>query len=183
MHITTGRFKGKKIITPEGLSTRPTANRVRQALFNILAHKISFKDMKILDIFAGSGALGLEALSRGGAQAFFVEDEPRALTCLKKNIETISQQECCKVFPTQAQNIPFAPFPCQIIFMDPPYHSELGSLLLPLLIQRKWLETNSMIVLEVGAQEKFLLPDPSFDIKEERIYGATRLIFMTYRES
>ena len=180
MRIIAGTLKGKKLLAPEGSDTRPTADRAREALFNIITHNYlnhNFKQTTVLDIFAGSGALGLEALSRGALTASFVENNPKTISFLKQNIQNCRFENQSKVINQDAVK-----FNCSqkqffsLIFLDPPYHKSLIIPTLNHLQTKKLLKKDALIIIETAKDEVLTLPD-SYQEIEKRIYGITKFTF------
>ena len=175
MRIVAGAFKGRSLTAPSGTETRPTADRVRQALFDILLHapwagRSIIENATILDLFAGTGALGLEALSRGAARAMFVERSRPALAALNANIAACRCEDRCTVLNIDAMAIPAGP-PAGIVFLDPPYARNLVPLALARLRTVGRLGPDSLIVAETGRGE----PSPETDPLSERTHGAARI--------
>jgi 16S rRNA (guanine966-N2)-methyltransferase len=179
MRIVAGRFRGRVLAAPDGRNTRPTADRVRESLFNILAHgEPSLVGAQVLDAFAGSGALGFEALSRGAAQVTFLETDPTASAVIVANARKLGADRQVKLLRVDATRPPKAPGPCTIVMMDPPYKSGLGEPALVALKAAGWIAPDALMVVEVAAGEGFAAPRPEWDIIDERTYGAARLVFL-----
>lgn len=152
MRIIAGQWRGRALIAPEGESTRPTADRVREALFSMLASRIgSFEGLRVLDGFAGTGALGLEALSRGAARAVFVERDGEALKALKANVAALKAP--ADIIPAPIESLGLAQAPCDIIMLDPPYASGLGPVALARLQLQGWIAPFALISVETGRKE------------------------------
>src|SRR5213596_3025759 len=131
MRIIAGEWRGRSIEAPPGMATRPTADRTREALFSMLASRLgSFEGLAVADLFAGSGALGLEALSRGAASCLFVEQDPAAIRALRANIAALRAQPQCDVRASSAMQLGPAKAALDLILLDPPYHSGAGSVAL-----------------------------------------------------
>jgi 16S rRNA (guanine966-N2)-methyltransferase len=183
MRIVAGKHRGREIEAPPGNDVRPTSDRAREALFNILEHGLFAANgspivgKRVLDAFAGTGAFGLEALSRGAAQANFMELAPAALKALNANIARLKEEPNCRVLAIDATRPPMAPRDCSLAFLDPPYGSGLAAQALPALAENGWLLPGALAVVEVAAREPFDAP-PEFSIEDERSYGAARLIFL-----
>ena len=179
MRIVAGRHRGRRLDAPAGRDSRPTADRARQALFNILAHAegTPLAGARVVDCFAGTGALGLEALSQGAAHASFVEAHPAALTALRANIAALGETARTTVLRADATRPPTTSHPCGLAFLDPPYHVGLAGPCLTALAERGWLTENALAVVEVAAREDFAAPI-GFAITDERVYGAARLVFL-----
>jgi 16S rRNA (guanine966-N2)-methyltransferase len=179
MRIVAGAFRGKVLAAPPGSATRPTADRVRQALFDMLWHapwagRGSIEDARVLDVFAGTGALGLEALSRGAAHAIFVESDPAALAALRANIAACRVADRCTI---EARDVlALRPGPaCDLVFLDPPYGRDLVKLALSTLAAAGRLDPAALIVAELGRGD----PTPAFgEVLAERAHGAARLVFL-----
>ena len=180
MRIVGGRHKGRVLAAPDGRVARPTADRAREALFNILAHSdlIALDGATVVDCFAGSGALGLEARSRGAAALTLVENHPGSLAAIRANLESLREQ--ATVLRADATRLPPAPAPCTLALLDAPYHSGLSGPCLDSLVAGGWLTGDALAVVEVAARESFA-PPPGLVIEDERTYGAARLIFLTRR--
>jgi 16S rRNA (guanine966-N2)-methyltransferase len=183
MRIVGGSHRGRRLVAPPGEAVRPTSDRAREALFNIFTHGefardgIPFADRAVLDAFAGTGALGLEALSRGAAKAVFIENDRDALAALRRNIAALGETARCRVVGGDATRPPRATVACTVVFLDPPYKSGLAAPALAALAEAGWLTAGALAVVEIGAREVFLPPD-GFTVLDERVYGAARLVFL-----
>jgi 16S rRNA (guanine966-N2)-methyltransferase len=169
---------------PRTAETRPTLERVREAVFNILTHGVAwsgFDGAHVLDLFAGTGAYGLESLSRGAAQATFIDLDAAALAAIRRNAAAIGEARQVLLLKLDAAKLPPPPgaagCPCPLAFLDPPYESGLALPALQGLGSRNWLAAGGVAVVEVGAREPFR-PPPGFSIIDERIYGAARIVFV-----
>lgn len=180
MRIIAGRFKGRTLQAPSGLETRPTSDRLREALFNVLAHGYDdpITDARVLDLFAGTGALGLEALSRGAAFVQFVEEAAAARGLIKANIEALGVAGVTKVYRRDATYMgPVAPAePFSLVFCDPPYGKGLAASALASALKGGWLTSDAVVIVEERADQKDILPH-GFETIEERLYGETKLVF------
>ncbi|MGO9546811.1 MAG: 16S rRNA (guanine(966)-N(2))-methyltransferase RsmD [Rhodomicrobium sp.] len=182
MRIVGGRFRGRPIAAPGGLNTRPTSDRARESLFNILAHGMDdfeIEGARVLDLFAGTGALGLEALSRGAAYCLFVEDSADARGAIRENIEALGLTGASKVWRRDATKLgPAAPMqPFQLLFADPPYGKGLGELALAAAAGGSWLSDGAVCVLEERADAAPAIP-AAFTLADKRVYGETALYFL-----
>ena len=183
MRIVGGEFRGRPLATPRSNSIRPTTDRTREALFNILSHGnfaasgLPFADRPVLDAFAGTGALGLEALSRGASAAVFIEDNREALAALRRNVVALGEEDRAQIVAGDATRPPRAPLACGVAFLDPPYHSGLAAPALAALAAAGWLTPDALIVIEVAARED-LPPVTGFILIDQRVYGAARLVFL-----
>jgi 16S rRNA (guanine966-N2)-methyltransferase len=183
MRIVAGRFKGRELQGPVSLATRPTSDRVRESLFNILAHGIEgfvLDGARVMDLFAGTGALGLEALSRGAKFCQFVEESAEARGIIRKNADSFGVIGQCKTWRRDATDLgPCAPqSPFDLVFADPPYGQGLGAKALASLVAGGWLNEGAVVVLEEA--EKADVPEiAELELLDERVYGETRV--MMYR--
>jgi len=175
MRIVAGVWRGRSLAAPSGTETRPTADRVRQALFDTLMHapwagRALVEDALVLDVFAGTGAMGLEELSRGAARSVFVENARAALTALRANITACRAADRCEVLPIDALALPRGDR-ADIIFLDPPYGQDLVIRALARLRATGRIAAGSLIVAETGRDD----PDLDVEALAERIYGAARI--------
>ena len=179
MRIVAGLHKGRRLAAPSGRIARPTADRVRQALFDILAHTdlVELEGAVVVDSFAGSGALGLEALSRGAAHASFLELHPESLAAITDNIKALKEDGRTKVIRADAAKPPAASAPCTLAFLDPPYHSGLVEPCLEGLAAKGWLAKDALVVVEVAADEDVIAP-AGFEAVDRRDRGAAKLVFL-----
>ncbi len=179
MRIVAGKYKGREIIGPNSIATRPTSDRVRESLFNILAHGIdgfSIEDARVMDLFAGTGALGLEALSRGAKFCQFVEDNAEARGIIRKNADAFGAIGMCKIWKRDATDLgncgPQSPF--DLVFADPPYNKGLGTKALHALIAGAWLSPGAVVVLE-EAETAEVADVVGLTLVDSRIYGAASI--------
>jgi 16S rRNA (guanine966-N2)-methyltransferase len=183
MRIVGGRHRGRRLLAPPGDTVRPTSDRAREALFNILSHGyfasngIPFAGGAVLDAFAGTGALGLEALSRGAARAVFFERDPEALAVLRENVRRLGEDARAQIMPYDAARPPRAGMSCVVAFLDPPYRSGLIPTVLEAIGAAGWLAPDALAVAELGARE-VLAPPAGFALIDTRVYGAARLVFL-----
>ena len=176
MRIVAGKLRGRAIVAPPGDLVRPTSDRVREAVFNVLAHgDATLEGARVLDAFAGSGALGLEALSRGAAFATFIDVATDAIAAIKQNADALDVARACRVIRGDAIQPPRADAPCDLVFLDPPYRSGLAANALKQLADAGWIAEDATIVVELGGP--FVAPD-GFTLTDERRYGRTRIAFL-----
>ncbi len=177
MRIVGGRFKGHAIHGPSSLSTRPTSDRVRESMFNILAHGIEGLELdgaRVMDLFAGTGALGLEALSRGAKFCQFVEEGTEARGVIRRNADALGAIGMCKIWRRDATKLgPCAPqSPFNLVFADPPYNRGMGEKALASLVDGGWLSPGAIVVLEES--ERATIADvPGLTRIDQRTYGDT----------
>ena len=154
MRIISGQWRSRPLIAPKGDTTRPTADRTRETLFSMLASRLgSFEELAVLDLFAGSGALGLEALSRGAATCTFVEHDAAALKALETNIEKLGANAQSDIRRSSVLSLGSAIKPFDIVLMDPPYASGAGSVALDKLGRLGWFATSAWISVETSNDE------------------------------
>jgi len=186
MRIVSGSFRGKTLAAPKGQATRPTSDRARQAIFNILEHapwSPGVRDARVIDLFAGSGGLGFEALSRGAAFCLFVETDEAARGAIRENVEAMGLFGATRVHRRDATDLgtrPGADGPAfDLAFLDPPYAKGLGETALDRLAAGGWLAPGAIVVFERGASE----PDPApagYALLDARDYGAARVHFFRF---
>ena len=175
MRIIAGAWRGRALAAPPGEATRPTADRVRQALFDRLMHapwagRAAVEGVRVLDVFAGTGALGLEALSRGAGHATFIENGRAALGVLHANVAACRAEAQCTVLAADARRPP-AGQACKLLFLDPPYGLDLVGPALVALHAAGWIAPDALIVAEIGRNDELPRPDPV----DDRIQGAARV--------
>jgi 16S rRNA (guanine966-N2)-methyltransferase len=185
LRIIGGRHRGRTLAAPEGRAVRPTGSRAREALFDILGHaKFVDRDVidgaRVLDAFAGTGALGLEALSRGAAHASFMERDRDARALLAANVKTLGEDKNTIVLAADALHPPRAAAACDLVFLDPPYGEKVAAAALAALSNQGWVADGAMIALELPAKHDFA-PPAGFAQRDQRRYGKTRILFLTYR--
>ena len=176
MRIIAGRFRGRPLQTPSGQATRPTADRVREALFSMLASRLgSFEDLRVADLFAGSGAFGLEALSRGSAEATFVENDPKAQAAIKANADKLGVTESVRVIGASALALPRSEA-FDLIFADPPYAPGSGTAVVKSVAGAGWLAAGGWMAVETDRREPV---DPGdYEIDVEREIGRARITLL-----
>jgi len=178
MRVVAGRHRSRRLVAPSGATVRPTSDRAREALFNILSTGgFPLVGENVLDAFAGTGAVGIEALSRGAARAAFIETDRTALAALRRNLAALDEEDNADVIAGDATRPPRAPYPCAFAFLDPPYRSGLAAAALSALSSMGWFAPRALAVVEVAAGETFA-PPAGFAAIDERRYGAARLVFL-----
>lgn len=183
MRIVGGDLKGRSLAAPDSRATRPTSDRAREAVFNILAHadwSPGVEGRRVLDLFAGSGALGFEALSRGAAFCLFVETDEAARGTIRENVDAFGLFGNTRIHRRSATDLGQKPAgvgpPFDLVFLDPPYGKGLGEAALAKLKAGGWIGAEALIVFEVGAGET---PEtPGFELLDEREYGAAKVLFL-----
>lgn len=177
MRIIAGQFRGRRLLSPKGAAIRPTSDRAREALFDILEHgEPRLRGARFLDLFCGTAAVGIEACSRGAALVLLIESDPDALRLAKANLARIGTPPHVRLTAGDAARLGAAPQRFDLVFLDPPYGSGLAQ---PALIglQGGWLAPGARIVVELAARET-LEPPESFSVEQERRYGAARFVFL-----
>lgn len=175
MRIVAGDWKRRQLRAPPGDATRPTADRTRETLFSMLVSRLGdFEGLAVADMFAGSGALGLEALSRGAARCLFVEQEAPAIRALRANIAALHAQDRCDVRAASVMSLGPAKAPLDLIMLDPPYGTNMGVVAIDKLARLGWIGPASWVALEVGAKEEVALK--ALEIDAERKVGAAKIV-------
>jgi 16S rRNA (guanine966-N2)-methyltransferase len=189
MRIVSGSFRGKTLAAPQGEATRPTSDRARQAVFNILEHAAwsnGVRGQRVIDLFAGSGALGFEALSRGAAFCLFVETDEAARGAIRENVEALGLFGVTRVHRRDATDLGLRPGgdgpPFDLAFLDPPYAKGLGEQALEKLASGGWLAPGALVVFERGAGEP-QVSVAGFEPLDARDYGAARVHFLRAAET
>ena len=184
MRIVGGRLRGRALAAPKSQAIRPTADRLREALFNILVHAYddAVSGARVLDLFAGTGALGLEALSRGAAFALFIDDGAEARALLRENVAALGLGGVTRIFRRDARKLGMAhpDEPFSLVFVDPPYGRGLAEQALASARAGGWLAPDALIVVEEAASAAFAAP-AGFDELERRRYDDTALIVLRHR--
>ncbi len=184
MRVVGGRLKGRNLASPSSREIRPTADRLRESLFNILFHAYGdpIAGARVLDLFAGTGALGIEAISRGAAFALFVDNGAEARALLRNNVEALGLGGVTRVFRRDVTNLgpahPVEPF--SLAFLDPPYGKGLAEQALASLRDGKWLTPGALVVVEEAKAASFEPPE-GFEELERRVYDDTEFVFLKAR--
>lgn len=185
MRIVGGSLKGRALKTPAGRTTRPTSDRARESLFNVLQHAEwapGLEGARVIDVFAGSGALGFEAMSRGAAFCLFVETDAAARGCIRDNVEAFQLFGTTRIHRRSATDL--GPKPAglgglfDLAFLDPPYHQGLAPLAIEQLARGQWLSPEALVVAETGSDEPDLAV-PGWTVLDDRTYGAARVWFLS----
>jgi 16S rRNA (guanine966-N2)-methyltransferase len=184
MRIVGGHLKGRALKGPAGEGIRPTSDRLRESLFNILAHSYSldFTQMRVIDLFAGTGALGFEAVSRGAKSVLFVDDGAQARALIRENVEALGLGGMTRIFRRDARKLGAAP-PGEIFdlaFLDPPYGRCLAEPALAALRDGGWLRDEALVIVEETAKALFAAP-AGFSMLEQRDYGDTQIAVLRHR--
>ncbi|MEM6907124.1 MAG: 16S rRNA (guanine(966)-N(2))-methyltransferase RsmD [Pseudomonadota bacterium] len=154
MRIIAGEWRGRKLVAPKGEATRPTADRTRETLFSMLTSRLGeFSELRVADLFAGSGALGLEALSRGAAKCLFVEQDRAALNAIKANLATFDAHQRARIEAISVMHLRAAQEPYDLLLLDPPYRTGAGNVALDRLLRLGWIGSQTWVAVETGADE------------------------------
>jgi 16S rRNA (guanine966-N2)-methyltransferase len=185
MRIVGGAFRGRGLISPDGMKTRPTSDRARQAIFNILEHASwagpdVLDGAQVLDAFAGTGALGLEALSRGAADAVFIEKDTQAIKVCAENIRVLGLEDRATILRFDATNPGVCAPRAQrtLVFLDPPYDKGLGQSCLKSLVIQGWLAPKAICIFETSSKLPESIPE-GFIVLDQRDYGAAKVYFLS----
>ncbi|WP_313573898.1 16S rRNA (guanine(966)-N(2))-methyltransferase RsmD [Brevundimonas sp.] len=189
MRIVAGQYRGRAIVTPEGQNTRPTSDRARQAIFNVLEHAPwaeGLHEARVIDLYAGSGALGFEALSRGAAFCLFVDTDDGARGAIRENMDAYGLFGRCRVHRRSATDMGPRPGSAgeafTLAFLDPPYAKGLGEQTLARLLEGDWLAPGAIVVFERGSDEPEI-DTPGYERLDARDYGAARVLFLRALEA
>lgn len=184
MRIVAGSLKGRTIVAPEGQGTRPTSDRARQAVFNVLEHAAwadGLQGARVMDVYAGSGALGFEAISRGAAFCLFVETDEDARGAIRENADAYELMGRTRVHRRSATDLGVRPGShgeaFDLAFLDPPYRKGLGEQTLARLLEGNWLKPGAVVVFERGSDEPEI-DTPGYERLDARDYGAARVLFL-----
>lgn len=181
MRIIAGEWRGRKITAPKGETTRPTADRTRETLFSMLTSRLgTFEGLSVGDMFAGSGALGLEALSRGAAHCLFVEQEEQALKAIRANIAAFGAREKSDVRAGSVMGMGAARQPLDLIMLDPPYETGAGMVALDKMQRQGWINDATWLALETGLKEDVSVKNFAIDV--ERKVGKAKITLMRLSE-
>jgi len=181
MRIVGGRLRGRTLVGPKSQAIRPTSDRLRESLFNILAHAYGdpITGARVLDLFAGTGALGLEALSRGAEFTLFMDVGAEARALMRQNVEALGLGGVSRIFRRDATKLgsvhPLEPF--SLVFLDPPYRQGLAERALLSVTAGRWATSNALIVVEEATDAAFTTPE-TFEEVERRTYDDTELVFL-----
>jgi 16S rRNA (guanine966-N2)-methyltransferase len=183
VRIVAGRFRGSALAAPKSQETRPTSDRLRETVFNILAHglDVDLEGVRVLDLFAGTGALGFEAISRGARHCTFIEEGTEARGVIRRNMETLGLNGVAKIFRRDATRLGAAGTidPFDLVFADPPYGKGLGEKALSSAAAGGWLKPGAVCVLEERASADVEFPE-GFDLLDRRIAGDSQVVFLKY---
>lgn len=178
MRIIAGEWRGRKLIAPKGDATRPTADRTRETLFSMLKSRLgSFEGLSVLDLFAGSGALGLEALSRGAAHCLFVEQDADAMKAIRANVEAFDARGRAQVQQGSVMSLGPAKTVHDLIMLDPPYETGAGQVALDRMVRLGWIGPATWIALETRKNEDIAIK--TLEIEAERVVGKAKITLLS----
>ena len=187
MRIIGGKHRGRELISPKGDNTRPTTDRIKESIFNILNHAKwkdnILDDATVLDAFAGTGALGFEALSHGAKDLILIEQNAMAIKTCQKNIGALGAENIAKLMKMDVLKIGKKPNNIEtrsLVFIDPPYGKNLGEKILSLLLKHEWISSGSVCVMEMSKKDPEMISE-DFNIEDERTYGITKVAFLTVK--
>jgi len=187
LRVIGGKYKGRSLKSPVSRNIRPTSDRAREGIFNILTHSINwrgFEKITVLDVFCGTGALGLEAISRGASYGVFIDNNETALEHIKVNAESLGESKnilTLKLDASQLFKLPQAiRTPLALTFLDPPYGSKLSDQALIALCRNGWIAFGGLIVVEISKDDKLTLPE-ELQLIDERIYGVAQVKFLKFK--
>lgn len=187
LKVTAGKHRGRKIESLAGKEVRPTTGFLREAVFNILMHgrfggeNSPIIGHRVVDVFCGTGAMGFEALSRGAAHITLIDQNPKAIAAARMTAERFKEEQNVAFVRSDSANVPKAPRPCMLAFIDPPYGTGLAGKALASLISGGWLAKDAVVVVEQAKQEKpFEVPE-SCELLDERVYNITRIYLLRFK--
>jgi 16S rRNA (guanine966-N2)-methyltransferase len=173
MRIIAGEWRGRPLAAPEGRGTRPTSDRAREGLFSMLVSRLgSFEGLRVADLFAGTGALGLEALSRGARHCTFIDNERDAMASIRRNLERLGAEARAELRTQSVEHALPPREPCDLLFLDPPYRTELAAMALARLSDPAWVAPGGLVSVETGG--KLVLPS-AFALDTERRFGKAHI--------
>lgn len=188
MRIIAGKHRGRRIMSLESKTVRPTTGKAREAIFSILTSGnflhdgISIlEDATVIDICCGTGAVGLEALSRGAGKVIFIDSDPTAIDLVKYNLKAFGEDDHAKTLRSDATMLPMAQQRCQVAFVDPPYEKGLAMPILKSLSTRGWLEKGAVIICEMSRREDITLPEGYTELSQ-RQYGRTKVLILEWHQ-
>ena len=177
MRIIAGKHKGRRIDCPPGDAIRPTSDMLRGAVFNILNFNVDWENSNVLDLCCGTGAFGIEALSRGAKFVTFIDSGREALETTRHNLEKIKEDGKHEILSCSAENLPAAKRQYAVSYIDPPYSSGVVPKALKALKEKNWIADGAHILAEIAEREKFTAPE-GFELKDARRYGNSKLLIL-----
>lgn len=178
MRIIAGKHRGKPLLSPRDKGIRPTSSKSREALFNILSNLQVVENARVLDLCCGTGALGLEALSRGASHVIFIDGSAEHLKLAAQNIHYLQEQNQSTLLRANAENLPQSVEELDLVFIDPPYFKKVADKALVSLVAKKWLKNNAIVVVELAKTEDLVFSSAEFQEIDKRIYGNSKFILL-----
>ena len=182
MRIIAGKHRGTQLTAPEDRAIRPTSDRARESLYNVLAHRYAgdLAGARVLDVFAGTGALGLEALSRGASHVTFLDRSEAALPVIQANVRRLRAEGAATLLRGDALKPPVnRGRPCSLVFLDPPYEEMVAEEALRALVDRGWIASGALCIVETAAKTDVAAPD-GFELLDTRSYGKAKITFLRH---
>ncbi len=177
MRVIAGEWRGRKLVAPAGIATRPTADRTRETLFSMLASRLgTFEGLRVADLYAGSGALGIEALSRGAAHVVFVEHDRDALNAIAANLASLGATDRARVIAGSAARLAPIAEPVDLLLADPPYAAGSGNAVVAAVLAGKWLAPGAMVAIETARGDP--VDAQGLEVEAERDTGRARLTLL-----
>ena len=184
MRIIAGEWRGRKLVAPPGDLTRPTADRTRETLFNMLASRVgSFDGLSVVDLFAGSGALGIEALSRGAQRCDFVDTDQQAIDAIEKNLRSLGAYERATLRTCRADTVLTGNVQWDIVFVDPPFEAGLGNSLLNRLAASQCLQEGGLVYFETRRSAPETVPEQRYEVYREKMAGDVCFQLLRFRSA
>jgi 16S rRNA (guanine966-N2)-methyltransferase len=184
MRIISGIAKGRKILSPEGMGTRPTLDRIKQSIFNIIQNRV--EGAKVVDVFAGTGSLGLEAASRGAAECYLIDKGESTFKYLRQNVENLNFNDRCRCLNMDSyaalKEFGNKGLIFDIIFLDPPYLKEMIPPAVEIISEKELLAKDGLIVAKIDTSEQLYTGNEEIELFDHRKYGNTTVCFYRYRE-
>lgn len=179
MKIVSGKFGGRKLVVPKSRDIRPTSDKIRGAIFNMLASRDAIEDASVLDAFCGTGALGLEALSRGASRCTFIDKAKEALSLAQENVRVLGVEDQCDFLLKDAVKMKSTEKTYDLIFLDPPYFLDLVPQILEQLLTEKMFSENAWVACET--EKKVDISVSGFAVENEKKYGDTKITLLQYQ--
>ena len=177
MRIIAGEWRGRPLLAPEGRATRPTSDRAREGLFSMLQSRLgSFEGLRVADLFGGSGALGMEALSRGAASCLFIDNDRNAVASIQRNLAAFGASGRGDVRAQGLEHAPPPAAPLDLLFLDPPYRAGLAEMALDRVCNRGWIVPGGLLSLETGGEPP--PPPAGFAVEAERRFGKAHILLL-----
>lgn len=186
LRIIAGKHRNRRLQMIQSDALRPTSSRTRESIFNILIHgewseqASVLEGATVLDLYCGTGALGIEALSRGANHAIFIDMDPKHLAITRQNVVHVGELEHATFIRADSSHPPLARTLCDLVFLDPPYGKGLVAVTLQQLVAQKWLADNALVVVEISKHENMAIP-PQFEELDKRIYGKTHIVILRFQ--